>query len=85
MEPLSPAPSSSPETAFSLCHGEVSHRPGGASESGLAQAALLLVVSQRSVPLCVNYLFLMLCFYERMMSLPGSLLVLISPWAYTDT
>lgn len=62
MEPLSPPPSSSPEAALSPCHGEVSHRPGGASEGGIAQLALLLVMSQRLVTLCVHYLLLLLCF-----------------------
>lgn len=79
MEPLSPAPSSSPEADFSLCHGEVLHRPRGASEGGIAQLALLLVMSQRLMTLFVNYLLLMLCFYELMMSHPSSLLLLVSP------
>lgn len=49
MEPLSPTPSSSPEAALSPCPGEVSNRPGGASEGGITQLALLLVMSQRLV------------------------------------
>lgn len=50
-----------------------------------AQPALLLVISQRLMILCVNSLLLMLCFCESMVSHPGSVLLLVSPHMYTDT
>ena len=49
-----------------------------------AQLALLLVTSQRLMVLCVNSLRLMLCFYESVVSHPGSILLLVSPHMYTD-
>lgn len=53
-------------------------RPRGASDGGIMQLILLLEMSQRLMILCVNYLHLILSFYELLVSHPSSLLLLLA-------